>query len=371
METTIVTNGKSMLTLLTFLTEFDLSRHEHHARASLTRFVSESTARFEGHYRQFERFVRNRITVHVGRITTRTGRGGPRVAHRRHEAIIRQVNAIRELPRVDSVSVFGSLVAAFRESGPMAYSTSDIVDSYAQGGLDGLHADQQMYRDMGVLADATAFEQGGAIDGQQVYGTVNCETTSDPTACINGASQVTSATGQVIRSARIPAGQQILAYAARIGYACQRFRSLCTGQYGYLEFEIDRLHQMEFNYFLSLTFAAQHGAVWDRFARMTAGSGRGYGIITILSYLSAHNLRLSEIRNVGQFRFPNLRPPTRQHFNNKRNMMAIWMAANITAMELQYQEWLAAQVAGPPAVRRGGPPPDRPPGAIRRSPVVR
>lgn len=305
------------LSIMEFLAQFDYQRHLILARRALERFVSVSAPGFQRYMEAFATYTQNRFSVNIRRLTQATNDRARQTLIRRQTGLIRQINRIQELPRAETVSLFAALLMGFRESARMLFSGTNINDSWQQGGLDNLFDEQNRYRQMGVLAADVQFSQG------TLFNTISPET------------------HRAIRSATIPGSQVFLAYAGRVGYAAQRFRTL-AGTYGFAVDQTGKLMQMESNFFLALTMAAQGGMSWRDFTRGAVGSGRGYGIETLLDYLRAHRLPLSAVIRLGTFRDEVYQ--TRQHFVNRRSQMATWMAASITAMELQYAEWLAAQV---------------------------
>jgi RHS repeat-associated protein len=240
------------------------------------------------------------------------------VSERNVQRVNTQLERISNLRAANTIPILFTFLAAFRESGPMAYDPREISDTYWGGGLDNLFNQQFDLRNRGVLPEDIDFKRGTDYGGSGDSGTH--------------------------LSARVPADKKIIAYAARAGFASQRFIELATSRrYGYTMDDIHNLSRLQLNFWLALTFAAEGGEpTWnDYLERKESGERGGFGVQTLLAYLAERGLGLAEVTNLrGTFTQNGRSIQHHGHIrNNVRIRKAMILAANVTALEEEFEVW--------------------------------
>lgn len=239
--------------------------------------------------RAFTVYLRNRFFVNVDRLSSGR-RQGRRYRHdddddrqrtraARRQLFARQVDAMAKTRDARSIRFFLALLMSFRESGRWSGYMQEIGSSFWEGGLDGLYDNQDDYRRRGVLPDDVAFGRGYA------YGHPNDET-PDPT--------------DEIRDARVPAGQLLVAYGARVGYAAQMVRQRiaerqAAGAAGWRP-DFQGAPLVCQNVMIALAAAAQGGIAFEPWSRRS--NVQGFGIVTLVDYLAERDLPVSAVTGV-------------------------------------------------------------------------
>ena len=270
-----------------FRMAYDADHHLRRAEAALeqftggTRELSELRAQFRTRYRG-----------HFERLRDAGDRG----------SLARSLETMAGVERRADMPLAASFVIGFRESGRNLTRAEAIEDSFWQSGLDHLYAIQSTLRGEGLLPRDLRFAQGTN------YGDRNPEAPG------------------VIESARIEARDVFLAHSAYISHAGRRFEDLAEA-YGYGEADIAALSDMQRNFWTALTFAGPGGAEWN--------SGlRGYGAITVLSYMRDHGLALGDIAGILE-----MNPFGRR----RRTRIAVRTAAIISGLESMMRDYADAR----------------------------
>ena len=200
---------------------------------------------------------RTRFRGHFRRLGARRGGRGP---------LERSLETMSSLEARDEMSLAASFVIGFRESGRNLVRNRRIDDTFWQSGLDHLFTLQGTLRREGFLPRGLRFAEG------EHFGDDNPEAPG------------------TIESARVEAQDVFLAHSAYVSHAGRRFQDLATS-FGFTAEDVGALTELHRNFWTALTFAGPGGARWD-------SGERGYGAITVLSYLQDHGLSLRDVSRI-------------------------------------------------------------------------
>lgn len=193
-----------------------------------------------------------------------------------------QLQQITTLPNKADISILGSFLFGFRESGPRLYqndttlhrvmrsggvnhhrggrenpadgprrlpvSFTGILDTFWQGGLDNLYANHRNISDNGLMPTDVVTHRG-------IHN-------GDPNPEVSGAT---------IQSAAIPYEKIFLAYAGYVGYSYWRFANelavsngtpIAHHDFNFSSTDVDALDRISMNMWIAFSFAAQAGPHW-------------------------------------------------------------------------------------------------------------
>jgi len=285
--------------VMRFFRGYDADQHLERALAALSEFSGG-----DGERGELRTQFRTRFRGHFRRLGERRSGRGP---------LERSLETMSSLEHRDEMSLAASFVIGFRESGRNLVRNRRIDDTFWQSGLDHLFTLQGTLRREGFLPRGLRFAEG------QHFGDDNPEAPG------------------TIESARVEAPDVFLAHSAYVAHAGRRFADLAAS-FGFSTEDLAGLTDVQRNFWTALTFAGPGGARWD-------SGDRGYGAITLLSYLLDHGLPLSGVSRILELE---------EFRSRRRTRIAVRTAALITGLESMMREYAEGRQARRRAAAESG-----------------
>jgi len=263
---------------------YDPDQHLERSLAALAEFSGAARERDE-----LRAQFRVRYRGHFLRLGARRSGRGP---------LERSLETIASLEHRDEMPLAASFVIGFREAGGGLVRNRRLDDTFTQSGLDHLFTLQDTMRSEGFLPRGLSF--GGGVhlgaDNPEAPGTIG--------------------------SGGVEPQDVFLAHSAYVSHSARRFSDLAL-RFGFTTGDVAALTDMQRNFLTAFTFGGPGGARWDE-------RRRGFGIITLLSYLQDNALPLSAVSGI--LEVPRFR-------SRLRTRIAVRTAAVITGLESMIREY--------------------------------